>query len=214
MAKIDQVNGTVMATAADVSEVGNGEKELVKPTSKDPPRPKRDMKQLMRRLRLTGRLARTMRQLSQEAPASELHVWVHREADTHLAPFSFGKYIAKTLQSFGAEAKAEEDGEDMASATICIFLLSNFIFADQRSIALMRRAVELGKQCLLINMYASLPLLPTCTSAQRPHTHADCDACDSQAWSQVRPGRRQTIPRELVQPQLVATLPRAQASFR
>ena len=64
---------------------------------------------------------------------------------------SFGEYVADTLRPFGVDARVEGEAE-LHHATVCVFLLSNTLFDDERSLALMRRAVELGKQCVLINL--------------------------------------------------------------
>ena len=96
------------------------------------------------------------------------HVWVHHAVDTHLAPFPFGEMLCEKLRSFGISAWPElEQGEsaNQADAHICIFLLSNGIFYDERSVALMRSAVELGKTCLLVN----LPSARYASSQEKPH---------------------------------------------
>ena len=41
---------------------------------------------------------------------------------------------------------------DLAGAMLCVFLLSDGVFHDERSLAHLRRAVELGKVCVLVNM--------------------------------------------------------------
>ena len=59
----------------------------------------------------------------------------------------------QTLKPFGVDARVEGGaGAELHHATVCVFMLSNSIFDDERSLALMRKAVELGKQCVLVNM--------------------------------------------------------------
>ena len=114
--------------------------------------------------------------------ATPCHVWVHREVDEtpRLAPFAFGEMVVETpnpnsnsnpnpnpypnpypnpnpnqvvenLAKYGADAKLEGDG-DLEECLICIFLLSPSFFGCERSLALMRKAVLLKKQVIIINM--------------------------------------------------------------
>ena len=85
--------------------------------------------------------------------ATPCHVWVHREVDEtpRLAPFAFGEMVVENLAKYGADAKLEGDG-DLEECLICIFLLSPSFFGCERSLALMRKAVALKKQVIIINM--------------------------------------------------------------
>ena len=113
---------------------------------------RRTTREIFRALRLKGRLVGRLLVVGRAA-AARYHVWVHREADDFLVPFSFGAYVAETLRSFGVDARAETDAEaDLQHATVCIFLLSDSVFGCDRSLSLMRQAVQLGKQCVIINM--------------------------------------------------------------
>ena len=85
--------------------------------------------------------------------ATPCHVWVHREVDEtpRLAPFAFGEMVVENLAKYGADAKLEGDGS-LEECLICIFLLSPSFFGCERSLALMRKAVALKKQVIIINM--------------------------------------------------------------
>ena len=48
--------------------------------------------------------------------------------------------------------RSEEAGASIEEADMCIFLLSDSIFHDQRSIDLMKQAVSLKKPCVLVVM--------------------------------------------------------------
>ena len=116
------------------------------------PPPRRTAKEVFRKLRMKGLLVGRLMEASSRAAADRYHVWVHREADDFLASFPFGAYVAETLRSFGLETKAESEEVDLVGAAVCIFLLSDNVFDCERSLSLMRKAVHLGKQCVLINM--------------------------------------------------------------
>ena len=116
------------------------------------------------------------------------HVWVHRAVDAQLAPFAFHEMVTKELGAFGIHAQPELESrahrehdhglsdepargpsaavrhdpmEHLSGAHVCVFLLSNSVFHDERSLALLRHAVELGKQCILVNMpEARFPTAP------------------------------------------------------
>ena len=111
-----------------------------------------------------------------ESSQPAYHVWVHRAVDAQLAPFAFHEMVCKELGAFGIHAQPEQlrahrehdDGlsdepapalsaahdpmEHLSGAHVCVFLLSNSVFHDEQSLALLRHAVELGKQCILVNM--------------------------------------------------------------
>ena len=78
--------------------------------------------------------------------AMPYHVWVHQETDETpcLAPFAFGEMVAENLRKYGADVRLEGEAP-LDDCLVCIFLLSPSFFGCERSLSLMRRAVEQGK---------------------------------------------------------------------
>ena len=83
--------------------------------------------------------------------------------------------VVANLAKYGADAKLEGEAA-LEDCLICIFLLSPGFFGCQRSLALMRRAVALGKPFILINMPGSVyrPTQPNHTAA-KPSVDAELE---------------------------------------
>ena len=63
--------------------------------------------------------------------------------------------VVENLRKYGADVRLEGEAP-LEDCLVCIFLLSPSFFGCERSLSLMRRAVEQGKQFILINMPGSV----------------------------------------------------------
>lgn len=73
---------------------------------------------------------------------------------------SFSQTVVQTLRKYGVRAELEpehpkESEQALATAPVCIFILSNNFFYDERAVRQLKLAVQTGRTCLLVVMAGS-----------------------------------------------------------